>query len=49
MVIYHEYQTLPNLRGRHGFLPRYFSAYASSEAVKEQWIEAGMAKGWVLK
>lgn len=27
---------------------RYFSAYASSETVKAQWIESGKAKGWEL-
>lgn len=40
-----EWSAIPDPRGG----TRYFSAYASSEAVKEQWIAAGMAKGWVLK
>lgn len=40
-----EWSSIPTADGG----TRYFSAYASSEAVKEQWIEAGMAKGWVLK
>lgn len=39
-----EWSAIPDPRG--GTRP--FSAYASSEAVKEQWIGAGMAKGWVL-
>lgn len=26
----------------------YWSAYASSEAVKAKWIESGKAKGWEL-
>lgn len=40
-----EWSAIPDPRG--GTRP--FSAYASSEAVKQQWIEAGRAKGWVLK
>jgi len=39
-----EWSAIPTADG--GTRP--FSAYASSEAVKEQWIESGMAKGWVL-
>lgn len=40
-----EWSAIPAVGG--GTRP--FSAYASSEAVKQQWIEAGAAKGWVLK
>lgn len=39
-----EWSAIPDPRGG----TRYFSAYASSGAVKQQWIEAGKAKGWVL-
>lgn len=40
-----EWSAIPDPRGG----TREFSAYASSEAVKQQWIAAGEAKGWVLK
>ena len=40
-----EWSAIPDPRG--GTRP--FSAFASSEAVKQQWIAAGSAKGWVLK
>lgn len=40
-----EWSAIPDPRGG----TRYFSAYASSEAVKQEWIAAGEAKGWVLK
>lgn len=40
-----EWSAIPDPRGG----TRYFSAYASSEEVKQQWIAAGAAKGWVLK
>lgn len=40
-----EWSAIPDPRG--GTRP--FSAYASSESVKKQWIEAGAAKGWKLK
>lgn len=40
-----EWSAIPDPRGG----TREFSAYASSEAVKQQWIAAGAAKGWVLK
>jgi hypothetical protein len=40
-----EWSAIPDPRGG----TRYFSAYASSETVKQEWIAAGEAKGWVLK
>lgn len=39
-----EWSAIPDPRG--GTRP--FSAYASNETVKQQWIDAGNVNGWVL-